>query len=147
VAAPTLAEIAADLEARARALWDEGKREAAWEVMGEAFGLMKGIASALALTDAPNSRTLPDGMAQSLIELRRPGRPTKSRHPFPVALEARRKTVAEWARDHRLEREVVKAWFAPGTAGRRIPLQWAKTIQKELGVPATEDVWRNGIRA
>jgi hypothetical protein len=46
---PTLAQIAEGLEARARALWDEGKREAAWEVMGEvvkllkAWGTMKGL--------------------------------------------------------------------------------------------------------
>jgi hypothetical protein len=49
VAGPTLAQIAEGLETRARALWDEGKREAAWEVMGEvvkllkAWGTMKGL--------------------------------------------------------------------------------------------------------
>jgi hypothetical protein len=135
-----LARLADELEADA-----EGATPAeAVKLLRRALVLRRALEE---LQGDPNSRTLLDGMAQAQPEIRRPGRPTKSRHPFPVALEARRKTVAEWARDNGLPREVVKAWIATGSAGRRIPLSWAKAIQKELGVPATDDVWRNGIRA
>jgi hypothetical protein len=58
VSAPTLAQIAEGLEARARALWDEGKREAAWEVMGEVVKLLKAWGTARGLSDADPSGNL-----------------------------------------------------------------------------------------
>lgn len=85
-------------------------------------------------------------MAQVVPEPRRRGRPTKSRHPFPVALEARGTNVAEWAREHGYERAVVKSWFSPKPNGRSIPRAAAQLIERELGVPATDLVWVNGIR-
>jgi len=76
----------------------------------------------------------------------RPGRPLTAKHPFPVALEAKGSTVTAWAKRHRLDRAVVKAWFAKGDGGRRIPRDMADKIEAELGVPATLAIWKNGIR-
>jgi hypothetical protein len=99
------------------------------------------------LPSADKARRVGGDMAQPQeAEGRRVGRPTKSKHPFSVALEARGSTVAEWARAHGYEREVVKSWISKPPHGRRIPMVVAKLIEKQLGVPASEAVWRNGIR-
>lgn len=120
---------------------EEGNREEALKKQREAE-LWREMAR---LTKEPPARTLIGNMAQPQVEVRRRGRPTRSKHPFPVALGA--KTVAEWAREHDQERETVKSWFATGKAGRSIPEFWAKLIEREYPtVKANETVWRNGIR-
>ena len=100
------------------------------------------------LQETNKARTIiamPMDMAQS-PEPRRRGRPLVSNHPFPRALEERGLTIAAWARKHRVDRAVVKSWFAPPPAGRRIPIKAAMLIEKELDIPATAEVWINGIR-
>lgn len=115
------------------------------ELAEKMAGAAEGMESVL--TPATSARTILPNMALPATEApRRRGRPTKSRHPFPVALEAKGSNVAEWAESHGYEREVAKSWFAPKPHGRRIPAVAAKLIQKELGVPATDRVWTNGIR-
>src|ERR1041385_1725822 len=75
-------------------------------------------------------------------ETKRRGRPHKSKHPFPIAV----KNVAKWAEKHGLDRKTVEHWYAPkNRQGRAIPRKWAEYIEKTTGVPAVEDVWRNGI--
>jgi hypothetical protein len=75
------------------------------------------------------------------------GRPRTSQHAFPLALEAKGLTVAEWARERKLERSVVRSWFASKARdGRSIPRYWADAIKAEFGIPATATVWKHGIR-
>lgn len=97
------------------------------------------------LTDANKARKL-GTMSEAAIEppAKRPGRPTETKHPFAVALAERGSSVAEWARAHKLSRETVQFWVA--AKGRKIPRAYAEAIEKELGVPATAAVWKNGIR-
>lgn len=150
---PDLSKIAADLEASARRLKAKGDHEGAAAAFEAAADLREALRG---LQGVPKARTLIDEMAHpaTAVEPRRRGRPTKSKHPFPRALEAKGLTVAEWAVANKLDRSLVKSWFAPGAAGRRIPAFWATRIAKEFRdpktgesvVPATEDVWRNGIR-
>jgi hypothetical protein len=131
----------------AEKLTREGEGELAIKMFGHAVFLNEWLAQEARLSAAPKSRTLSE-MAQAVAAEgpRRRGRPTKTKHPFPVALEKRGTTVAEWARANGLEREVVKSWFAPPPAGRRIPAVWAERIATELRIPASEAVWKNGIR-
>jgi hypothetical protein len=84
--------------------------------------------------------------AAELVRRSRPGRPLEATHPFPLALEANGLTVTAWAKKHRVDRAVVKGWFAEGDGGRRIPREWANRIETELGIPATLATWKNGIR-
>lgn len=144
----SLLEILDALESRARQFQAEGKHELAAELALVAADVRKAAGLLKTLQDVPNQRTLIVDMAHQALtgEPRRRGRPTKSKHPFPLALEAKGTTVAEWAREHDVEREVVKSWFAPPPSGRRIPSRWAVVIQRELGIPATDDSWPNGIR-
>lgn len=95
-----------------------------------------------------SGRTISHNMAQTQEDTkpRRRGRPTMSEHAFPRALEAAGTNVTEWAKKHKLEREMVKSWFAPGVHGRRIPRRWAEAIAREFSLPATDEVWTNGIR-
>lgn len=118
------------------------------EIAAELFRVTGWLVGAVrGLSAAPKSRTLTQVAQPEAAEPRRRGRPTKSKHPFPLALEAAGTTVAEWARENDLEREVVKSWFAPGDAGRRIPALWAQRIARQFkSVPATDAVWKNGIR-
>lgn len=68
-------------------------------------------------------------------------------HPFPRALYRDGKTVTAWAAKHRLNRNVVKAWFANDNAVRPIPRKWAEAIAAAYpDVPATDAVWRGGIK-
>ncbi len=149
---PTVRDVIEHLERAAQEAKKRGELEAV-VAFYEAVVMLRaaqdpGAARALAkaLTGPNKARTLFSNMAQPQAEVqrRRRGRPTQSQHPFPKALG--KKTVAEWARENGFEREVVKSWFAPPPSGRRIPLKVAKAIEAELGVPATEGVWRNGIR-
>lgn len=105
------------------------------------------ISGAKALTDANKARSM-ENMAQpqSAEQPRRRGRPLKSKHIFPRTLEARGTNVAEWATRHKVPRETAKSWHSRPPAGRPIPPIYAKLIEKEYGIPATEQVWRNGIR-
>lgn len=74
-----------------------------------------------------------------------PGRPRKSQHAFPLALEAKGLTVAEWARARKLERSVVRSWFASKERDQRsIPGHWAREIRNEYGVPFS--AWPKGLR-
>jgi len=94
------------------------------------------------------ARTISRNMAhaESAAAQRRRGRPAVSDHPFPRALEGAGSSVAEWARKHGVDRSVAKSWYAPPPGGRRIPARMAKAIEREFGVPATEEVWTNGIK-
>lgn len=99
------------------------------------------------------------------------GRPPTD-HPFVHALRAKGLTLTMWAakhykdgrtvpagvhprQDQLLSRMAVKGWYTPGAGARQIPIRWAKLIEKEFGLapggkrpllPATEAIWRNGIR-
>lgn len=74
-----------------------------------------------------------------------PGRPRKSRHAFPAALEAKGLTVAEWARERKLERSVVRSWFADKPRDQRsVPLKEAEEIRRAYGVPFS--AWPKGVR-
>lgn len=98
------------------------------------------------LTPPNSARTMPN-MAQPATEApRRRGRPTKSTHPFPMALEAKGSNVAAWADAHGIPRETAKSWHSRGKTGRPIPRKWALLLWKELRIPATDVVWPNGIR-
>lgn len=134
-------DLAAALQAEADAI------EALAHARERRYMLEAEMREAEGLQTANSARTILGNMAHTQTETaRRRGRPTKSKHPFPAALDAAGKSVAEWAREHKIEREVVKSWFAPPPAGRRIPEAMAKAIEKEFKVPATERVWTNGIR-
>lgn len=76
----------------------------------------------------------------------RTGRPAESNHPFVLALEAKGLSVAGWALSHGISRHLVNGWISSGHRARRIPLEWANLIQKELGIPATDATWPAGIR-
>lgn len=94
-----------------------------------------------------NHRSVSVAMNQAhLLRRDRPGQPLKSRHPFPRALDKKGIAVEAWARDHGINAVTVRAWYGKGEAGRRIPRAIAEIIEHELGVPATLDVWKNGIR-
>ena len=82
------------------------------------------------------------------------GRPPTD-HPFVNALRARGETLTAWCDEHKIERAAVKGWYTPGKGARRIPMRWAKLIEKEFGLapgrkvpllPAIEAIWRNGIK-
>lgn len=77
---------------------------------------------------------------------RRVGRPNTSSHPFPVALDEHGTSIAGWAEGHGIGRTVVRSWFADGVAARRIPRVFAEMIEREFGIPASQSVWKNGIR-
>ena len=78
------------------------------------------------------------------------GRPIKSKHPFPQAIEKLPgMTVEKWAAQHGLHHVTVKAWYAKGDGGRRIPRDIADMIEREFGIPATggpKGTWKSGIR-
>lgn len=77
------------------------------------------------------------------------GRVTTSAHAFPLKLLAQDPPVniKQWAKNHGLDRERVRGWYAePGSKGaRKIPKMWAAVIELELGLPANEITWPNGI--
>ena len=100
------------------------------------------------VTGAVTLRAIDTDMSQvQALEQDRPlaGRPLETDHPFPRALEAAGSSVAAWARSHRLKLPTVRSWYLSANK-RRIPRRWARVIERELGVPATEEVWKNGIR-
>jgi hypothetical protein len=67
-------------------------------------------------------------------------------HPFPRALYRDGKTVTSWAAKRKLNRNIVKAWFAKGDAVRPIPKSWAEEIARDYpDVPAVIETWRGGI--
>lgn len=135
--------MAAYLVERARVLSGEGKQVEAVLLLAEAH-LLRDRADGLTGRNLPRKLV---NMPQEHTEApRRVGRPTKSRHPFPVALEARGSNLAAWAKENGVSRTVAQSWFASKPDGRSIPKRHAKAIEKALGVPATETVWPNGIR-
>ena len=69
-----------------------------------------------------------------------------SKHPFPRALYRSGSTVTKWAEAHGLDRNIVKSWFARGSACRPIPRRFAEEIARVYSVPATMDVWHRGLR-
>jgi hypothetical protein len=83
----------------------------------------------------------------------RRGRPPRGNHPFVLALDARGSSLADWARQHQLDEELVRGWVRDAD-GRRIPRDVAEMIEKEMGkdendqplIPATLATWKNGIR-
>lgn len=104
-----------------------------------------GRAESLPLDD--KTRTVRHEMQGVQQVEKKPGRPLETAHPFPRTLVARGSSVAEWAEAHGLKRVVVRSWYAPKPDGRRIPAKWAKAIEREFKIPATEAVWSNGIRS
>jgi hypothetical protein len=76
----------------------------------------------------------------------KPGRPSESNHPFPVALGKLKPavTLRQWAETHDLSRSKVASWLLTGDGGRRIPRKYADEIKKDFGVPLS--AWPNGIR-
>ena len=72
------------------------------------------------------------------------------KHPFVKALyehedPKKRMTVTQWADKHGVKVPTVASWVSRGAAKRRIPMRYAKLIEKELGLPATMETWKNGI--
>jgi hypothetical protein len=117
------------------------------EALGAAMANLDAVRASL-LRSVPNQGNL-DRVDQRLFAppaKRRPGRPTGIRHPFPDALAAAGTSVSAWAAKHGLHQKNVQAWFSPKPAGRKIPLRWAKTIEREYVIPASDDVWPNGIK-
>lgn len=69
------------------------------------------------------------------------------KHPFVRAAQERFGSVSAWVSRHpRLKLSTVSSWYNTSSNPRPIPPEFAKLIEEELGVPATETVWRNGIR-
>ena len=107
----------------------------------------------LTLTSDANSTTLHGMSAISSSELARGvARSRSGKHPFIRALyehkdPRKRMTVTEWARRHGLKLPTVASWVAKTSSkgARRIPMAEALRIERELGVPATLAVWKNGI--
>jgi hypothetical protein len=103
------------------------------------------------LTSNANSTTLQGMTAISSPELAQGmARSRSKKHPFVRALyehpdPRRRMTVTAWAEAHGFKVPSVGSWFAKGKGARRIPMAAALLIEKELGVPATLAVWKNGI--
>lgn len=103
------------------------------------------------LTSDANSTTLQGVSAIGSAELAQGmSRSRSKKHPFVRALyehpdPKRRMTVTEWAKRHGYKMPTVASWFARGPGARRIPMSAAEAIEKELGVPATLAVWKNGI--
>lgn len=75
----------------------------------------------------------------------RTGAPLLSEHPFPAALAERKMTVPEWAKVHGLSEGKARSWYR-AQQPRRIPRKYAMIIQRELGLPADESTWPNGIK-
>jgi hypothetical protein len=75
----------------------------------------------------------------------RTGAPLLSDHPFPAALAERKMTVPEWAKAHGLSEGKARSWYR-AQQPRRIPRKYALIIQRELGLPADETTWPNGIK-
>lgn len=73
------------------------------------------------------------------------GRTTTSEHPFPRKLQEHGIKIVQWAEKHHLTREKVKSWFAHGPSLRKIPLEYARAIEKEFGLPANRTTWPQGI--
>lgn len=70
-----------------------------------------------------------------------------SKHPFPSALYKDGKTVTDWAAEKKLDRNIVKSWFAKGKAVRPIPRRLATEIARKYpSVPATPEIWRGGLK-
>lgn len=75
----------------------------------------------------------------------RTGAPLLSEHPFPAALAEREMTVPEWAKVHGVSEGKARSWYR-AQQPRRIPRKFALIIQRELGLPADETTWPNGIK-
>ena len=67
-----------------------------------------------------------------------------SAHPFPQALLASGRTVANWAEANGLRPDEVRTWYGAGRKGRPIPRQHAEAIEREFGVPAS--AWPRGVK-
>lgn len=67
-------------------------------------------------------------------------------HPFVAVVQERYGSVSAWAQHHGLKIPTVSSWYSTGALRRPIPRLWADRIHTELGVPATDAVWPNGIR-
>ena len=140
----------AELRARAVELREQADRyeEAADQLEGAERAV-----ELLALTSDANSTTLQGMSSISSTELARGvARSRSGKHPFVRALyehkdPKKRMTVTEWARQHKLKLPTVASWVAnPKSKGaRRIPMVEALRIERELGVPASLAVWKNGI--
>lgn len=113
----------------------------AWPLLEPEYPLTSDIKSTtLQSMTAINSAELAQGLSRS----------RSRKHPFVRALyenpdPKKRMTIAEWAARHGLKKVTVASWYATGNGARRIPQSIAQTIEKELGVPATLAVWKNGI--
>jgi hypothetical protein len=143
--AAELRKRAAVLRHEGQALLDEAER---WE---RAADLIDGLTSSRQST---NSLQVSSPQVISAKLSRGMGRSRVKRHPFIKALYeppegSKRKpmTAKAWALAHDVPVASVTSWVArrDSAAARKIPMHWAKLIEKELGVPATLDVWRNGI--
>lgn len=103
------------------------------------------------LTSDADSTTLQNVSAISSADLARGmSRSRSKKHPFVRALyehpdPKKRMTVSDWAEKQGYKIPTVASWFARGKGARRIPQKIAEKIEKELGVPATLAVWKNGI--
>lgn len=72
------------------------------------------------------------------------GRPLKYDHPFSAELKRRGSSLTEWADKHDVKRHTVQSWVLPPPNQRSIPLECAKLIEAELGIPLS--VWGDKIR-
>lgn len=69
-----------------------------------------------------------------------------SKHPFPRALYRAGTTVSALAEAHGLDRNIVKSWFAKGTAARPIPRKFANEIERAYGIQPTSAAWPRGLK-
>ena len=139
-----LRHMAAQERASAHRCVDAGDAEGAFKAtrLAELYRLAVAEMERKGLPAVPNSRSLIAMDVQTGQKPRRRGRPTTSTHPFPQALEAKGSNVAEWAEAHKYQRRTVQAWILRNSAPRAA----AEAIERELGLPATEETWKHGVR-
>ncbi len=72
---------------------------------------------------------------------------TRTDHPFPRAVLSKYRSIVHWAEEHGYSHKAVRSWYAVGTGARAILPEAAERIAQEFPeIPATEEVWKNGIQ-
>ena len=129
---------AAELKARAKKLLEQAD---ALEEAAAKFEAAEG------LPGQDKVRTVHRMEMRTLSKPRGPGRPSESDHPFVLALAKKGLTVVQWAAKHGYKEETVRSWYKKKRhEQRKIPRDAAALIEKELGVPADESAWPQGLK-
>jgi len=153
-------QIRATAAKRARDIQEAAEREA--RALEMAAGILEGYKGALtSAADSTNNSTMGQAVtADSNVKTRAFARgrgrskALADGHKFVRALYDKGLTVTEWAKVHKLSLASVSSWVSTSERGRRrIPIRWAKEIEKEFGkgqdkkplLPATTETWPNGI--